>query len=609
MPFIFEPIAEPNQSPFGKLTLRRWLLQALDYLSQFEPSSRTERETVVTQLKTVATEIVWCGLLMKELGRLSGDARKLEILAELLMEMGNLTLLKDPLWLLITSTTAKDDQREVAHVVLRHLGETGISDVFVDYLDNPEALATKETERLLSLAVHQPEATLEFVDFISTLPPEDQLELLCNMQRDFPSEAIVPVLIPFLDALPDDDAVVLQALTMLISAKTPQVAYWLQVTKQQGTAFKQAPFNKLIHRGLKECQLAGIYNPNHFAALKSQVEQIPAWVLTLETKACYASLPDGYGSQAYLLVLQWPHGDYLAFGMVINDTEGLLDAFSYTQVREPELNRLLMRFKDQNTKISIPPSHFRFRLEEAEAKSRELGQPIAYEYTAWKAILLAYKRPSLSPEMLIQEWYRADYIPSVDALLGHREFAPWILPIPPDREDFSPFLAQLAILLQQVNVTEDTNEAIHHENLKEAVNIINKPLLPRLAAALTEMDSWVNATICQLVEENIHTRLRHRLAEAACLLHWQNSTTYAQLAATASLTLLPITAETPWIYKQGFLLAYVRKTLLEMLAHFQVENTIQAKTLDALKQALLQHWQSTLPMMTHSLINEEKEKI
>jgi hypothetical protein len=338
MPFHFDPVVEATYSPYGKLTLRRWLLQALDYLSQFEPPSRTERETVVEQLKTVAIETVWCGLLMKELERLSGNPRKLEALAELLMEMGSLPLLKDPLWLLITSTSAKDDQREVAHVVLRHLGESGISEVFVEYLDNPEALATKETERLLSLAVHQPEATLEFVDFISTLPPEDQIELLSNMQRDFPADAIVPVLIPFLDSLPDDDLVVIQALTMLISAKTPQVAYWLYEMQQMGTAFKIPKFEKLIHRGLKECQMAGIFKPDKIDALKSKVQQVPPWVLTLETKACYASLPDGYGSQAYLLVLQWPHGDYLAFGMVVNDTEGLLDAFSYTQVREPELN-------------------------------------------------------------------------------------------------------------------------------------------------------------------------------------------------------------------------------------------------------------------------------
>jgi len=584
MPFIFEPTAEADQSPYGKLTLRRWLLQALEYLSQFEPPSRTERETVVTQLKTVATETIWCGLLMKELERLSGNARKLEALAELLMEMGSLTLLKDPLWLLITSTSAKDDQREVAHVVLRHLGESGISEVFVEYLDNPEALATKETERLLSLAVHQPEATLEFVDFISTLPPEDQLELLSNMQRDFPAEAIVPVLIPFLDSLPDDDMVIIQALTMLIGAKTPQVAYWLHITQENGTAFKVPKFEKLIHRGLKECQIAGVYKPSNIESLKNLVDQVPLWVLNLETKACYASLPDGYGSQVCLLVLQWPHGDYLAFGMVVNDTEGLLDAFSYTQVREPELNRLLMRFKDQNTKIAIPPSHFRFRVEQAEAKSRELGQSIPYEYTAWKAILLAYKLPALSPEMLIQEWYRADYIPSVDALLNHREFAQWILPVPPDREDFSPFLEQLEELLQHLHEGEDGSPVIA---IAESLSV-NK-----LSATLVEMDSWVNATICQLVQEGIHIRLRNRLAEAACLLHWQKSSTYAQLAATASLTLVPVTAETPWIYQQGFLLAYVRRTLLEMLAHFKAETPMQKETLASLKLALLHHWQAS----------------
>jgi hypothetical protein len=582
MPFLFEPVVEAHHSPYGKLTLRRWLLQAIDYLSQFEPPSRTERETVVTQLKTVATETVWCGLLMKELERLSGDARKLEALAELLMEMGSLTLLKDPLWLLITSTAAKDDQREVAHVVLRHLGESGISEVFVEYLDNPEALAAKETERLLSLAIHQPEATLEFVDFISTLPPEDQLELLSNMQRDFPAEAMVPVLIPFLDALPDDDIVVIQALTMLISAKTPAVAYWLYETKTQGTAFKLPKFEKLIHRGLKECQIAGVYRPNNIEALKNLIEQVPAWVLTLETKACYASLPDGYGSQAYLLVLQWPHGDYLAFGMVVNDTEGLLDAFSYTQVREPELNRLLMRFKDQNAKIAIPPSHFRFRVEQAEAKSRELGQSIPYEYTAWKAILLAYKLPALPPEMLIQEWYRADYIPAMNALLEHRELAQWILPVPPDREDFSPFLEQLEELLQQLHEEQPNSRSLTTEEEESTT---------RLLDTLAEMDSWVNATIFQLVQEGIHIRLRNRLAEAACLLHWQNNSTYAQLATTASLTLVPVTAETPWIYQQGFLLAYVRKTLLEMLAHFKAETPLQIETLASLKVALLHHWQ------------------
>ena len=587
MPFEFDPVVEATLSPYGKLTLRRWLLQAIDYLVQFEPPSRTEREFVVAKLKTVATETLWCGLLMKELERLTGQPRKLEALGELLMEMGDLTLLKDPLWLLITSLTAKDDQREVAHVVLRHLGESGISEVFVEYLDNPEALAAKETERLLSLAAHQPEATLEFVDFLATLPPEDQLELLSNMQRDFPPEAMVPVLIPFLDSLPDDDAVVDLALSMLVAAKTPTVAQWLYNALECGVAFKVPKFEKLMHRGLKECQLAGVFKPTDIAALKQLTEQIPLWVLSLTTKACYASLPDGYGSQALLLVLQWPHGDYLALGMVVNDTEGLLDAFSYTQVREPELNRLLMRFKDQNTKIAIPPSHFRYKVEQAEGLSRRLGQSIPYEYTAWKAVFLAYNLPVLSPEMLIQEWYRADLVPSVEFLLRHREFAQWILPVPPDKEDFSPFLEQLEALLHQLH--EGTTEVV--SSVEEGATTVLRTSVDLLADTLAEMDSWVNATIFQLVSEGIHQRFMRRLTEAACLLHWQKSVSYCQLAATASLTLVPITPETPWIYQQGFLLAYVRKTLLEMLNHFKAETPAQSETLTSLQLALQQHWQ------------------
>jgi hypothetical protein len=599
MPFEFDPVVEATLSPYGKLTLRRWLLQAIDYLVQFEPPSRTEREFVVAKLKTVATETLWCGLLMKELERLTGQPRKLEALGELLMEMGDLTLLKDPLWLLITSLTAKDDQREVAHVVLRHLGESGISEVFVEYLDNPEALAAKETERLLSLAAHQPEATLEFVDFLATLPPEDQLELLSNMQRDFPAEAMVPVLIPFLDALPEDDAVVSLALAMLVAAKTPAVAQWLHETLEHGTAFKMPKFEKVMQRGLKECQLAGIFKPTDIAALKHITGQVPLWVLSLTTKACYASLPDGYGSQALLLVLQWPHGDYLALGMVVNDTEGLLDAFSYTQVREPELNRLLMRFKDQNAKIAVPPSHFRYKIEQAEATSRRLGQSIPYEYTAWKAVFLAYNLPALSPEMLVQEWYRADLIPSVELLLRHREFAQWILPVPPDKEDFSPFLEQLEALLQQLH-EGTTTLSLSTEATMPLLSTASSSSSHLLADTLAEMDSWVNATIFQLVSEGIHHRFMRRLTEAACLLHWQKSVSYCQLAATASLTLVPITPETPWIYQQGFLLAYVRKTLLEMLNHFKAETPAQTETLTSLQLALQQHWQISTDTFWHS---------
>jgi len=39
------------------------------------------------------------------------------------------------------------------------------------------------------------------------------------------------------------------------------------------------------------------------------------------------------------------------------------------------------------------------------------------------------------------------------------------------------------------------------------------------------------------------------------------------------------------------LLAYVRKTLLEMLNHFKAETPAQSETLTSLQLALQQHWQ------------------
>ena len=59
-----------------------------------------------------------------------------------------------------------------------------------------EELINKETKQLLDTAIMNPEAQIDFMDFMSAISDEDKIILIKSLEEDYANDALANILIP-----------------------------------------------------------------------------------------------------------------------------------------------------------------------------------------------------------------------------------------------------------------------------------------------------------------------------------------------------------------------------------------------------------------------------
>ena len=546
----------PQSTQISKLQLRRELLAVVDALAVGEDVlPREERLKHIKHLRGHDQDTIFSELLLKELGRLSkadleaSDASaaglaqastkahgRLQVLGELLMEFGSLDRLQDPLWQLIKQTTVPDSVKDMANLILRQLGDSQDPELYLNYLNDPDALITRETQRMLEVSNHNPEALVDFLDFITSLPDLEQSELVDSLLEDYDPETLPQLLTALLLSLPPQ-RVRLSALRALGSIRKVSVAQFLEnyVSTLPDDAEEE---HKVAKRSMSALRLAGLYRPEVQAGVERQPHSLTQQSKLLD---CHLSFPDGLGNQGLLVLRQHSNGDYLLWCVALNDQLGIIDSFGFYALSEHEVAKIRKRFQEHSSKVVVTPTFCRSYLDYLEQKNKHTQLRLPYEYSCWSVLL----DDITVDTTVLTETHSADSAlrEQTVQLFDHPDFKLWFLEAEDETlttEVFDRFESNLTSVI----------------NNDHALETWLQPYEEQLVTALKQS---------QLLSDLV-SRLRH----CVCLFEAQGTDTLATLAATEASEIEERLAA-PHFEPTTFITHYVKRCLFELASRLSAD--------------------------------------
>jgi hypothetical protein len=555
--------------PQSKLYIRSEVLAAIDAINRLPNPSRGDKLKQLKRLQALGDQACVISVLVKELQRTKSKS-VLTIISELLMELGNIETLKDPLWGVIQNQNNSDDVKDTANIVLRHLGDVTDPSIYLDYLEDPAGLINRETARMLEISAKNPEALIDFIDFIFSLPVDEQLNLIQSLQKDYSTAYTLNIFIPGILAKPPQETMAL-LITILGNSQSARAAKflqdhqsWFQSTPELGRVIKNA-LNKLRMSGaLREELLARKQKPH------------PLLQDTKPYKA-FATIADGIGNSAIILSREHENGELLVVSVAISDIHGVIDCFGFYDLSKNDFDKLLEKLHEENTKIQVPISFCLQKLAAAERLNYQNQFRIPYEYVCWKVVLetgddpeeseSGAKNPAEAEPVdtlgFSEALARPEWMDASNRLYQHPDFSTWFL-----EEGDHPVVTD--VLKRVLDACEETMQ--HCTGNLEATEKENEEMLKlgQLESVfISTLDAFSDALVHGILNSEWREILMARLADAAYLLNEQKAFTFAQLAATEVIKLREYKGvETPL---NGFIKQYGRRCVEEDLLRLKQE--------------------------------------
>ncbi len=556
------PHTPGSSSHPSKLVIRSEVLAVVQHLVSMADAPKNERLKQLKRLQDIQPQEPVLDVLVKELQR-SGSTQTMQVVMQLLMELGNIEYLQDKLWAVIQDPKVPDEIKDASNLVLRHLGDTTDPDLYLEYLQDPQGLIGRETIRMLEVSTENPEALIDFIDFILSLEAPDQARLLGTLQHDYPSEYLVNIYIPLLlsDPSPELWEQLVQNLGETRSAKAAQILSRLSLWSEDRLPIPE----RLISKALKQLQLAGVYQPGEEDAEHPAEEPHSLAKETLPFQ-CFLTISDGIGNQGLLFSRQRANGDITMMCVALNDVHGLIDCFGFYQVSTGDFFKIVDKFHEGATKIKVSPEFAAYKLGLAESRNFANAFRLPYEYWCWQPMMSdILPQP---PEDLEQfdQWVRKDWLEETDNLYQHPDFTSWFL-----EQGDDPVVTKV---LQEV-VTKTQLYLAADGDQEEA-------------GYFQDLEQLADAMMLELYTTDWRPLMMYRLSEAAYLLHCQNTHTFRNLAATEAYKLQSETD--PQKALTGFVRAFGRRCVGEELLRLRASSA-KVEGLSELVDAVLAHWE------------------
>lgn len=272
----------------------------------------------------------------------------------------------------------------------------------------PEEIIDADTTRLLASAILNPEAQIDFLDFINALPLREGKMLLDSLNNDYDGDNLANILAPLIIAKPCSE-LAFDAIKNIGESKSElglrTLNYVLEnVNDLKVKAHAQKSINMLKLSGIKEDNTDKFYAE---ILAKSPVYR------------CFTNLPDGHGNIGVIFSRKNDEELIQMFSVVINDIDGIVDCFGFNEISDSEFGRITSKFFANDEIIEISPEFCKFLLINAEKTSRLMFDEMPYEYAAWRTITfdIQYKEFDLTQnartiglnDFLLRQLYEKGY--------------------------------------------------------------------------------------------------------------------------------------------------------------------------------------------------------
>lgn len=330
--------------------------------------------SLLTDLKKIEDKKTILDVLLREL--VGADEHKSLLVCWLLTELIEKDYLNDELWNVIKSPDYNDQVKMICFNMLKDLGNKIDYEVISGYFEKFNELINKETKELLDTAIMNPEAQIDFMDFLNALSDNDKILLMKSLEEDYANDALANIVIPvFLYYM--NSEVGEAALEILGKTKSQLAYHALDNCKK----YVDEKMLSRLNKALSELKLSGIRVDNTIDFYKEILKESKPY-------KSYISFPDGHGNMALIFTRIRKNKTLQFLAVVINARYGILDAFGFNSMTERDFYKIVDKFYNYQEKYEIPASVVKHLLNKAVEISYDNNELLPYEYICWESILL-----------------------------------------------------------------------------------------------------------------------------------------------------------------------------------------------------------------------------
>lgn len=366
----------------NKIQIKAEILATLTALSTApKPDS-----ALITDLRNIEDKKAVLDVLIREL--ITASEQKAMLICWLMTELIDKDSLSDELWNVIKTPEYNDHVKMVAFNMLKDLGNKVDYDVISGYFEQFNELINEETRQLLDSAIMNPEAQIDFMDFLHALSDKDKIILIKSLEEDYDCDSLANILIPvFLYYMNTEVGFV--ALEILGRTKSQLAYHALENAKE----YAPKTLHSRINKALSELKMSGIR--------VDKTEEFYANILKESAPyKAYISFPDGHGNMAVIFSRKRENASLQFLAVVVNPRYGILDAFGFNSMTEHDFYRIVDKFYNYQERYEIKPEIIKYILNQAEENSHTNEEAIPYEYICWQSIMLDInaERPEINIE-------------------------------------------------------------------------------------------------------------------------------------------------------------------------------------------------------------------
>jgi len=326
-------------------------------------------------------------VLLKELSR--AKEQKAFVICYILTRLFDKETLVDNLREFIRDRKISDYAKMIAFNLLRDLGSEVHYDEVNGYFTEFDQIVEEETKEMLNSALMNPEAQIDFIDFLSALNPDDQLVLVRALNEDYTQDALANILIPLFLYNPKTELA--REVIKLLSESKSQLAFH---AFEEAKDFVSEDLIPLLNKGLSTLKLSGIRVDNAVDFYKNILKSSTPY-------KSYISYPDGHGNQAVVFTRIREDNTIQFVAMVLNDIYGILDCFGFNEISKMDLTKILAKFYGKNGGVEVEHGVVKYLIDRSEKLARYNKDMVPYEYVCWKNTLLDIE--PVKPECNIEQ--------------------------------------------------------------------------------------------------------------------------------------------------------------------------------------------------------------
>ena len=355
--------------PENKLQIRAKLLSAIAKIQNTDTA-----DSELSELKKITDKDSVLEILQKEFLKENTEKKDYTI-TFLLSNLIEKEKIEKSLFETLANPKINDSIKTKIVGFLRDIGEYVDYSQYASYFENPDEIIDADTEKLLENAKINPEAQIDFLDFLTALPDSEKEMLVNSLSQDYDGDNLTNILIPVILSNPYSE-LAFNAVKAIGESKSPLAYPVLQWLNENIDDLK---IKSNVQKSINLLKLSGIKTDITKEYYKKLLQNTPVY-------KCYINFPDGHGNVGLIFSRKHESGFIQMFALVLNDTDGIIDCFGFNEISDDEFERIVNKFYQNNKVIETSAEFCKFLMEDAEKTSRLKFENIPYEYIAWKTI-------------------------------------------------------------------------------------------------------------------------------------------------------------------------------------------------------------------------------